>query len=346
MILEVVYLLISLSLILLSAEIFTNGVECLGRRLSLSQAVVGSLLASVGTALPETILPFVAIFLHSGEASNQIGVGAILGAPFMLATLAFFLVGFTVFVCHFLKKRPLQVSIELESMRRDITFFLIFYSAAIFIPIFFPSFKVYIAACLIMGYVIYAYKTFRGESEGILHAEELYLRKFYHKARGYVSSYCPPSNHAGLSVILIQVFLALFIMISGAHVFVDALSKLSSAWGLNPLLFALLVAPVATELPEKFNSVTWTIKGRDTLALGNITGAMVFQSTFPVSLGLVFTNWNVTGLALVSAIMAIIASFFVLINLLIKKRLSPFVLLVGAFFYILYAVFIISDHKT
>jgi cation:H+ antiporter len=45
-------------------------------------------------------------------------------------------------------------------------------------------------------------------------------------------------------------------------------------------------------LPEKFNSVMWMRQKKDTLALGNITGAMVFQSTFPVAIGMAFTPWR------------------------------------------------------
>ncbi len=91
-------------------------------------------------------------------------------------------------------------------------------------------------------------------------------------------------------IILLQVLGALVIMIKGAHTFVESLEHISIRFGMDPLIFALLLAPVATELPEKFNSITWTWKGRDTLAIGNITGAMVFQSTFPVTVGLLFTE--------------------------------------------------------
>ena len=51
---------------------------------------MGSMLAGVGTALPETMIAIVAIvgsvFAEGGEPVNdaEIGVGAILGAPFML----------------------------------------------------------------------------------------------------------------------------------------------------------------------------------------------------------------------------------------------------------------------
>ncbi len=102
---EVFLLLAGLLSILLAAEGFTNGIETFGSRFNLSQAVVGSLLAAVGTAMPETILPVVAIFFYSGASAKDIGVGAILGAPFMLSTLAFFLVGLTVITASHKKEK-------------------------------------------------------------------------------------------------------------------------------------------------------------------------------------------------------------------------------------------------
>lgn len=343
---EVTFLVLSLFTILLSAEIFTNGVECLGRHLSLSQAVVGSILAAVGTALPETILPLVAILFHKGQESHQIGVGAILGAPFMLSTLAFFLVGLTVFICYLKKKRPFVVEVEISSMKRDLIFFLIMYSSAIFIPLFFKNCGIIIALFLVIGYILYALKTFKGESEGILHTEELYLIRLLHvaKKRFNENSSCENYPSAGIIIIITQVITGLSIMIGGAHVFVTAISKLSQQWGLDPLLFALLVAPIATELPEKFNSITWTLKGRDTLALGNITGAMVFQSTFPVSLGLIFTPWDIDGIALISALLAIISTAIVLLTLCITKRLSPITLFLCFAFYVIYAGIVFVKH--
>jgi len=91
-------LIVALAAILIAAYLFTNAVEILGDRLGLSQGGVGSVLAAVGTALPETMIPIVAILgaVFAGrdpESAGEIGIGAILGAPFMLATLAMFVVG-------------------------------------------------------------------------------------------------------------------------------------------------------------------------------------------------------------------------------------------------------------
>ena len=91
---DVLILAVAFVIILLGAELFTNGIEWFGRKLQLAEGAVGSVLAAVGTALPETMIPIIAILTGGGsEASHSVGVGAILGAPFMLSTLAMFVTG-------------------------------------------------------------------------------------------------------------------------------------------------------------------------------------------------------------------------------------------------------------
>lgn len=333
MFIDIIFLFLGLLLILIAAETFTNGVETFGRKFAFSQAVVGSLFAAVGTALPETILPFVAIFYYKGDAAHDIGIGAILGAPFMLSTLAFFLLGLTVLASSLKKRRKFEMRVEINSTRRDLLFFLPMYSAAILIPVMAgPSFSIPISVFLLGGYIFYAYRTFRCESAEIEHSGEMYLSRLARKMQ------LTKLEDPHLALILLQVFGSLGIMIAGAHTFVEALEHVSLRFGMNPLLFALLLAPVATELPEKFNSVTWTWKGRDTLALGNITGAMVFQSTFPVCVGLLFTEWKLTGMALFSAVIALVSSLIILAELTFRKRLSPVTMLFGGVLYLIYAI--------
>jgi cation:H+ antiporter len=331
MMIAVIGLVISLLMILLAAEGFTNGIEVVGRRLSFSQAVVGSILAAVGTALPETILPMVAIFSHNTATSDEIGVGAILGAPFMLATVGFFLIGVTAFIASKRGARKPEVRAEVQTLRRDLKFFLVMYSAAVFGPIIFGHVAtVPLAVLLGAGYIFYVVRTVGGESAGLEHFEGLHIIKWPVR-KGWVQ---PEGYSVGWPVV--QVAIALLVMVLGAHIFVKNLGVVSLAWGMDPLLFALLIAPVATELPEKFNSVTWTLKGKDALAVGNMTGAMVFQSTFPVSVGLLFTPWKVEGMALVSAVLALLSAFIVLMVVLSGRKISPWVMMAGGVFYAAY----------
>jgi cation:H+ antiporter len=328
----IVLLVVSLGLILLAAEGFTNGIELVGRRLSFSQAVVGSILAAVGTALPETILPIVAIFSHGNASSHEIGVGAILGAPFMLATIGFFLIGVTAFIASRRGGRLPEVRVERRTLRRDLAFFLVMYSAAVFLPIVFGhGIVVPLAILLVAGYFFYVVRTARGESAEMQHLCALHIIKFPVKM-GWVDE-----SEYHIVWAWLQIAAALGLMVLGANIFVQNLSVVSLSFGMSPLLFALLIAPIATELPEKFNSVTWTLKGKDTLAIGNMTGAMVFQSTFPVSVGLLFTSWQVEGMALVSAVLALISAAIVLWVVMSGRKISPFVMMVGGVFYFVYA---------
>jgi len=334
--------LLALIIILMCAELFTNGVEVFGEKLSLSQAVVGSILAAVGTALPETIIPLVAIFLYKGEARAHIGVGAILGAPFMLITAGLFLVGLAALISFFQKKRAFEIYLEPQTFTRDFFFFLVSYSFAIFLPLIFPNtptLHYLLAFLLLLNYIIYLYFTFGAESLEVEAYKDLYLEK--------------PLNWLGLSpgkrgtifLSLLQSVLAVVVMVKGAHLFVSALEALSRSLGLSPLLFALLVAPIATELPEKFNSFLWTMRGKDVLALGNMTGAMVFQSTFPVSVGLLFTAWKIEGLALLSALIALSLGFIYLLLIKFRKKLNPALFLLSGICYIIYVILVVSSFR-
>src|SRR5258708_34446703 len=122
--LDAVVLVVGFVAILLGAEVFTNGVEWLGKRLGLGEGATGSVLAAIGTAMPETVVPVVAIVFTNSAKADDIGVGAILGAPFMLATLVMLLIGVTAYVSRGRPPRlPLRVARAHPS--RALGFFLV-----------------------------------------------------------------------------------------------------------------------------------------------------------------------------------------------------------------------------
>ncbi len=334
--------LLALLIILICAELFTNGVEVFGEKLSLSQAVVGSVLAAVGTALPETIIPLVAIFLYKNGAGSHIGVGAILGAPFMLITAGMFLIGIAALISFLQKRRPFKIYIEEKTFKRDFSFFLVSYSLAIFLPLIFPNTKFLhylIAIILLINYAIYLYLTFGAESLQVEAYKDLYFEK---PLKWIKINY---GKSLIIFIALIQSVFAVVVMVKGAHLFVHALELISHQLGFPPLLFALIVAPIATELPEKFNSFLWTLRGKDVLALGNMTGAMVFQSTFPVSVGLLFTEWQIEGLALVSALIALGLGVLYLSVIKFFKNLNPALLILSGICYIIYIISVLSNYN-
>ncbi len=113
---------------------------------------------------------------------------------------------------------------------------------------------------------------------------------------------------------------------------------LSAQVGISPLILSLLVTPIATELPEKFNSIIWVRQNKDTLALGNITGAMVFQSSVIPAIGIFLTPWVFTwnAVPLLSAIFALSSAGLLLVTLKVKRGITAANLLMGGVFYSLF----------
>jgi cation:H+ antiporter len=128
-------------------------------------------------------------------------------------------------------------------------------------------------------------------------------------------------------------------MVGGAHLFVEELLHIAESIGVDALVLALILAPLATELPEKVNSFFWVREGKDALALGNISGAMVFQSTIPVGIGLIFTDWSLSGNALLSIGLGVAGGLLAFVSL---HRGGRFSLPAVAGWFTLYAGFIVA----
>ena len=324
---DIIMLAFSLGLILLSCAIFVNAVEMFGKALNLHQGIIGSILAAIGTALPETIIPIIAVFFTKGHGSQAIGVGAIAGAPFMLGTLGFFVTGVAVIVNTFMGRRTLAMNVNVKNFSRDQLFFLVYYGIAVSVTFVHDCHPIKWAAAiaLVSSYALYLKKTISSEAGGVENVEPLYLTRFF-------------KVKTSLTSITIQLVASLVLIIAGAHFFVDYVGSLASAIGFSPLILSLIITPIATELPEKLNSIIWVGKKKDTLALGNITGAMVFQSCFPVAFGIVFTDWDLRGCTMVSAASVLLMGVITFAWVKITKKLHPFLLLLGGAFYAYFLV--------
>lgn len=326
---EVAFLLLSLGIILVAAELFVNGVEWLGKIFNLSEGAVGSVLAAVGTALPETIIPIIALLFNRGSSGHEIGIGAILGAPLMLSTLAMFVTGMAVVIFRKRRKSGVKVVGDYSTMTRDLGFFIIIFSIAVLAGMLPPEWRTYqliIAMIMVFAYIWYVHQMLTQERD-IGDEEDIPSCYF---ARKYDN---PPIYR-----VLFQVVLALTMIIVGANLFVDSISKVAAIYAVPAFVLSIIITPIATELPEKFNSVIWISRGKDTLALGNITGAMVFQSSLIPALGIFLTDWQLTRSAMLSAILAIAASLLLFIELRSRKHISAKMLLISGLFYGLFLI--------
>jgi cation:H+ antiporter len=297
-------LLAYLLIILVAAEIFVNALEHLGEKLNISEGVTGSLFAAVGTAMPETLVPLLAIFAGTGNAqmSEEIGVGAILGAPLMLSTLSVSLMGLAV-----LSKRGIQghLTPERSGLKRDLDFFLMAFVLA-FVAMFIPHgegwVRAAIAFVMVLIYFIYVMVTLRASSKLVAegHATEA-------GSPMLLTRLGLPQN---LFFIIVQLALGLALLVIGAKGFIHGVEAAAPIIGISALLLSLLIIPIATELPEKVNSILWIRKRKDTLAFGNITGAMVFQGTLLPAIGVSLTPWAPQKEVLLGVVVTLVAAFW------------------------------------
>lgn len=302
-------LLTSLTFIVCAAMIFCNALEHLGERLGISEGVTGSIFAAIGTALPETIIPILSFTeINSVHSNMDIGIGAILGAPLMLSTLSLFVMA--VFI---LNRRGLTGAItpELNGLRRDIKFFLLSYLLVLVASVLpgqgiYRFIRITLALSLPVIYFIYLLLTIRQSADRqmqnstVSSTQKLLL------------------NRLGLPLhllsILLQLILSMVMLVYSADMFIDVISKVAVTWQIQPFILSLVIIPIATELPEKINSIIWLYKSKDTLAMSNITGALVFQGSILPMLGILVTDWKLEQAIIINIIITLVAVLWIYFN--------------------------------
>jgi cation:H+ antiporter len=298
----------SAAAIYFACEFFVNGVEWLGRKLGVGETATGTILAAFGTALPESAVTFVAVAFGRDSAQKDIGVGAALGGPLVLATISYAVVGFALLWNHRrLGRRTLVIECESTRLRQDQVWFLSIFIVKVALGLLVFHFKPWLGAVFLLAYVVYLLRELRGAQ--VLSEDALEPLKLH------------PGGDPGLLWPLLQTTLALIVIAVASKVFVGQLEAIGIWAGLSPQLVALLLSPVATEMPEIMNALIWVRQGKERLAFANISGAMMIQATIPTALGLFFTSWVFSPELIVSGVVTLVA-VVVLLGLFSKNTVN------------------------
>lgn len=323
MLVAVAALLMSAGVVYWACEYFVNGVEWFGRKAGISQTAVGTVLAAFGTALPESVVTFVAVVFGNNAAAKNIGVGAALGGPLVLATIAYPIVGIMLLLTR-LQPPDTPIDVNRRRLSRDQAAFLLIFAFKIALGLVAFAAKPWLGWLFLAAYAAYTWSEVR--NAGDAPEGELEPLKFHRRA-----------TDPGWTMTLMQTVLALVVIFAASHLFVSQLSIVGPWLGLPSTVVALLLSPVATELPETMNAIIWIKQGKHRLALSNISGSMMIQATIPTALGLFFTPWLFDRpLTIAAAITA--AAVAGLLLLLHRNTLTPRRLSLFALFYLLFAL--------
>jgi cation:H+ antiporter len=289
-------LLACAAVIYLACEYFVNGIEWVGLRFGVSESAVGTVLAAFGTALPESVVTFVAVATGGSAAQKQIGVGAAIGGPLVLGTIAYAVVGLSFLAFQSRSRAPLLHADEQRRLARDQAWFLLIFAAKVGLGLAVFRYKPWLGCAFVCAYGAYTWREITSGEE-IGRAEvELEPLKLRPKDAN-------PSAHWAV----LQTAIALSVIFLSSQLFVRGLAALSPQLGLSTQLTALLLSPIATELPETLNAIIWLRQGKTTLALGNISGAMMIQATIPGALGIFFTPWLLDRPLLIAAAVTLVS---------------------------------------
>ena len=219
-------LFLMLIVILIAAEVFTNALEHLGEKLGISEGVTGSLFAAVGTALPETMVPLLALLAGTKNASTneEIGVGSILGAPLMLATLSISLMAISVW-----RQRGIQGHLRPErtGLTRDLNFFIVAFSfaaIAMYVPHTLAAVRYGISAAMVMTYFVYVLMT--------LNASKALVADGHATEAGSDMFLCRIGLPNNTVVILLQLILGVTLLIAGAKGFINGVEAAAHIIGI------------------------------------------------------------------------------------------------------------------
>lgn len=356
-----------------ACEWFLNAVEWLGARLNLGSTAVGSILAAIGTAMPESIITLMALLFGSHAAREGLAVGSALGGPLVVSTVASAAAGITLILnrrrlareatadgqaaraarqaqghdtngpalgsplvpefaeddlypAHPLENGAVVLS-KTEHERIGLAqkwFIATFVFTTILGMVAFPG-KSWLGIVLFVVYALYFRAELKGEDEAASD-EGLDALRFQPKA-------AKPAMWA----IVTQIAVCLVVMLVASETFVKQVEWAGEAMGIAPIVVALLLCPVATELPETLNAIIWARQGKARLALANVAGSMIIQGTIPAGLAMLGSPWMFDMPAILASA-AIIGVAIYLWAIYRKARVSPWAL-VGAFgFYVAFAI--------
>ncbi|MBO8183788.1 MAG: sodium:calcium antiporter [Archaeoglobus sp.] len=324
---EVVSIFLDMFIVFIAALLFVNAIEYLGSVFELGSSFVGAILSPLFTSLPEMIVFVVAVFFSGVASGEEIGIGTIFGQPFMASSLSYGLVGLTVLLGFYMKRRD-DLILEVDKAL-IIPYALISVTFPLtLVPAYFGYHRIFgiLFLGIYVAYTISMYK--RGMSEKIEGVEE-----------PYVCVVIPHRKFGGF----IQLIAAVILLYYGSRGLVASVDLLSRDLGISALGLALIIIPAATAIPETASALIWSYRGRDTLSIASLIGEKVLYSTFYPGIGLLVTAWALDVHAYLSVIGTTIISL-ILLYFIAKQRFPWWGLFFGLFFFIAYSIIVFVYH--
>lgn len=284
---DYIILVISLAIIIVGAMLLTDGSVAVARRFRVPEFVVGLTIMAVGTSMPELTVSFMSAINGHGEmaignvvGSNIFNVFAILGVCALFSPIVF----------------------TRTNVRRDIPLCIIASLMFTVMTLIGGNISHIEGAILLISYVAMIIYMIRVEKREVAPVVE-------------DSAPAMPTWR-----IPVWIVLGLAGLIFGGDIFVESASNIARAWGVSEATIAITLVAGGTSMPELASSLVSILKGKTSLALGNILGSNI--SNILLILGLCGSTTPLTmgGVAMTDIYVALAAAGFIMLSALVIGR--------------------------
>ncbi|MGD8371598.1 MAG: calcium/sodium antiporter [Syntrophobacterales bacterium] len=316
MVLYIGTLVLGLVGLAIGADRFVAGASYLAYKLRISPLVIGLTVVSLGTSLPELLVTTTAVLVDH----SSVGLGNVLGSNISNICLV-------LGMCALLQ--PLMV--ESKLLRQDYPALLV-----ATVVIWLMSANRLISRLeglvLLIGLALYLVFVIRSANEDS------------QKLHAPTNSATPPPSRRK---VLFQMIGSLVLLLIGSRLVVWGGVGLGQALGLSDLIIGLTVVAVGTSLPELATSIAGVVRKQHSIAVGNVVGSNLINSTAIIGIPAILRPMKVEGVALLRDFPMVFLASLALWPIFWSRRRGPgrvnrweaLLLLVGYSLYLWLVVF-------
>ncbi|NPA22646.1 MAG: sodium:calcium antiporter [Candidatus Micrarchaeota archaeon] len=282
----------AVSALVLAAEAFTEKAEKLGKMLRLSSFIVGVVILSLGTGMPEIASSIAAVVNGKSEAAFANAIGSNIASILLVGGISFALI-----------KR--EYILKWDMLHGDVSFLL---STLLATGIVLLDGKVdfFESLILVLGYGLY-----------LLYMRDVHRWSQEEKEEKHSEEKLTPME--GLVLLA-----ALGVIAYSAELVVESLDGMAHLFKLPIAIVSLFALSIGTSLPEFLVSIAAARKGNLELALGNINGSNIFNIFAALGVSGLFGTINAPLEQFLVPYMFLFAATFSFILIFLDKKVHKY----------------------
>ena len=286
-------LFISFVLIIVGAMLLTDGSVAVAKKFHVPEFIVGLTIVAVGTSMPELTVSFMSALTGKGDMA----IGNVVGSNIFNTLL---ILG----VCSVAS----PIIFTKSNIRRDIPICIAATVALLGVTLLNQDITRLEGILLLAGYVTMVIFTIRADRKALAAAPQ-------QEAKSEESDKPMP-----LWRIPIWIIGGLAGLIYGGEMFVESASAIAREWGVSEATIAITLVAGGTSMPELASSLVSIIKGKASLALGNVLGSNIANILLILGTCSTVTPLTMGGVSMTDIYVCVGATFILMLSALVIGR--------------------------